>query len=271
MNKYIHNVRWWNVLWRKQKYGKGWEHDRVFRRAEVIWMWWLTVPLSLSCLRWGVCGCSQLRPLAHCTHSLSTNSCLFHRNPPHCTGLAQGSTSLRVCTWFWSSPATLSLILLPKSSQNKNLFMFYACCKSLTGIHFLQDRVPDSRRDFQSPVFWVHLPFPSRLLPHPWWIHHVLPLYLSLHTQAISLTQDTSHTPTLKSLHILLDQIQLPPSVKAASAPQPELFAFPTFQLFHGYASTVLFLILWYKGLGFIPSINTSEHPPGAKHHSQWM
>ena len=44
--------------------------------------------------------------------------------------------------------------------------MFSACCKSLTGIHFLQDRVPDSKRDFQFPVFWVHLPFPCLVSCH---------------------------------------------------------------------------------------------------------
>lgn len=54
-----------------------------------------------------------------------------------------------------------------------------------------------------------------------------LPVLASCFTQAVSLTQNTSHTPTRKSLHNLLDQIQSPPSVKTSSTPQPELFTFP--------------------------------------------
>lgn len=91
------------------------------QEAEVIRMWWLTVPLSLSCLRWEVCGCAQRCPLAHCTHSLSTNSCLFHLNPPYCTDLARGSTSLSLHLVLVFSPYTepylAAKIIFPKQKS----------------------------------------------------------------------------------------------------------------------------------------------------------
>ena len=150
--------------------------------------------------------------------------------------------------------------------------MFSACCKSLTGIHVLQDRVPDSKRDFQFPVFWVHLPFPCLVSRHtPGEYTMFFPstclgthkLFLSLRT-LLTLPPANPYTSFwIKFNHPLLWRLPQLPSQNCS--------LFPIFQLFYGYASTIIFLILWYKGLGFIPSINTFEHPPCARHHSQWM
>ena len=150
--------------------------------------------------------------------------------------------------------------------------MFSACCKSLAGIHFLQGRVPDSRRDFQFPVFWVPPPFPC---------------LVSCHTRGeYTMFFPSTHLFTHKLFLSLRTLLTLPPSNPYTSfwikfnhpvpwrlpqLPSQNCSLSPIFQLFFGYASTVIFVIFWYKDLGFIPSINTFQHSPCARHHSQWM
>lgn len=149
--------------------------------------------------------------------------------------------------------------------------MFSACCKSLAGIHFLQGRVPDSRRDFQFPVLWVPPPFPCLVSctplvntpcssPLPVCTHK---LFLSLRT-LLTLPPSNPYTSFWIKFNYPVPW-RLPP------LPSQNCSRSPIFQLFYGYASTVIFVILWYKDLGFIPSVNTFQHPPCARHHSQWM
>lgn len=116
-------------------------------------MWWLTVPLSPSCPRREVCGYPQRCPLAHPTHSLSTNWYLFHPFPPHCTGLTQG---LNTSQWRLH----LVLVFPPYTEPHLAAKKIFPRHKSAHVLHLLKSPrwyplptglVPDPRRDFQVP------------------------------------------------------------------------------------------------------------------------
>lgn len=200
MKKYIHIIRWWNVLWRKQKRGKGWENDRVFRRAvssrsrgdmDVVVNSASVSQLSKMGSLWVF--------LALPSGSLHTFT--FHPllplspKPSTLYWLGSRIKSVRVCTWFWSSPLHWASSCCQNNLSKTKICSCFPLAVNLSLV-FISYRVESLilGEIFSSLYCGSLLPFPVLSPAHPWWIHHVLPLYPSAHTSCFSHSEHFSHS-----------------------------------------------------------------------------
>lgn len=195
--------------------------------AEVARMWWLTVPLSPSCPRREVCGYPQRCPLAHPTHSLSTNWYLFHPFPPHCTGLTQGLNTSQ-----WS--LHLVLVFHPYAEPHLAAKKIFPRHKSAHVLHLLKiprwypfptGLVPDPRRDFQVPCILGPSSLSRLVSCHAPGEHAMFFPPSCLCTNSFSHSEHFSHSPPQIPTHPSRPH-SIIPSMKTSSMPQPESFAF---------------------------------------------